>query len=112
MSEEAAVLLEAAAVEIEKNGWRHGDRGTVDGAKCAWGALVFCRTGEMWTTDSGIDAGTDPLLKECWAAAGGEVEPRISSLVAYNDMVAPEKRYVTRLLRRTARKMRKREAAL
>ena len=102
MSEAAATLLEAAAVEIETNGWMQGDRGTFDGPKCAWGALVFCRTGKMWTSDSGIDVGHDPLLQECWRGTAIEV----GSIVAYNDNIAPEKRYVTRLLRRVARKMR------
>lgn len=93
-----ADVLEKAAVELEVHGWCRGTLGTTDGPKCVAGALRQVSMGSMYDNDVYY---TDYVPVRQLVVAELQYP-----LTKWNDQVARDKRQVTRMLRRVAKKLR------
>lgn len=105
MIETPADILEAAADELDARGWQRHHVGTNDGPKCAIGAINFVATGDSYdtpATDMNLYQAKRATLR-ARAALCNELDENVA---VFNDKTAKDKRYVTRAMRRTAKKLR------
>jgi len=96
---EVAAKLEWAATYIDRQGWCRGELADNRGRVCAVGGIAGAGKYSRRNSFGALDAvaATEAVLR--YEGCG-------SSLPWYNDSTAKDKRYVTRLLRRTARMIR------
>ena len=92
-------VLEKAADELERHGWRQGSFGTNKGAKCASGAIRFVVTGDA--------KGYHPAIHAPLAALGCAI-PKSFIVTSWNDAKGREAERVVLLMRQVARKCRRR----
>lgn len=96
----AAELLEAAADLLDKEGWCRDTVLDDRGHRCALGALANVRRPSLGYQASLV--AEDAVRAELRKRSGSYS----ASIVHFNDIVAKDKRYVTRLFRSTAKKLR------
>lgn len=101
-----ADVLDRAAEELDIHGWKRYARGENDGPKCAIGAISFVVTGATYSPVSGLSKRKAAAFDEALDAVRKDPLLKHESLGNFNDHVASDKRTITRLLRRTARRLR------